>query len=214
VVIGVRALNVCSKVVLLVLLLHAVLYPDLPQYVDKGMPYRLALYPLSAILVPIVWFAGGRHRRGGHYPHLIDLCFVLPFLFDTAGNTANLYDTVSWWDDFMHVLTWIPLVTAFGLMVRERVPGRLNVASLTVGFGAVTHVLWEIAEYATFVEDNPREAASAYRDTIGDLAGSLVGSIIGATLVTTALWTVDRRTQVPAPTPPHRSEAPVPQSSS
>jgi hypothetical protein len=33
---------------------------------------------------------------------------VLPFLFDTAGNAANLYDTVSWWDDAMHVATWIP----------------------------------------------------------------------------------------------------------
>ena len=129
----------------------------------------------------------------GAYPHLIDLCVVLLFLLDTAGNSANLYDSVTWWDDLMHVLTWIPLVIAFGLVVRERVAGRLNVAALTVGFGAVTHILWEIAEYATFVEQNAREVASAYRGTIGDLAGSLLGSMLGATLVTTWLWTVDRR---------------------
>ena len=55
----------------------------------------------------------------------------------------------------------------------------------------MTHILWEIAEYATFVQDNPGEALSAYRDTIGDLAGSLAGSVIGAVIVATLLWSVD-----------------------
>jgi hypothetical protein len=193
---GVRALNISAKVLLFALLLHAVLYPDLPQYVDKGMPYRLALYPVAALLVPAIELIRGANRHRP-YPHLIDLCVVLPFLLDTAGNTANLYDTVTWWDDLMHVLTWIPLVIAFGLVVRERAPGRLNVAALTVGFGAVTHILWEIAEYTTFVEDNPQEAKSAYRDTIGDLAASLIGSLIGAAIVATWLWITNRQVRPP-----------------
>ncbi len=53
--------------------------------------------------------------------------------------------------------------------------GRLVTIGLTTGFGAVTHILWEIAEYLTFVADNPTESASAYRDTIGDLVASLTG---------------------------------------
>ena len=54
---------------------------------------------------------------------------------------------------------------------------------LVVGFGAVTHIAWELGEYLTFVQDHPTEATSAYRDTIGDLALSLVGSIVGALAV-------------------------------
>jgi hypothetical protein len=189
---GVRASNIGAKVLLGSLLAHAALFPDLPRYVDKGMPYRLALYPVAAALVPLVWFAVVRSRSSSRYPHLVDLCVVLPFLLDTAGNTADLFDRISWWDDVMHVVNWIPWVTAVGLLLRERVSNRLLVAAVTIGFGAVTHVLWEIAEFATFVQDNPREALSAYRDTIGDLAASLAGSFLGGVLVTTWLWSVGR----------------------
>jgi len=185
-----RAVNIAAKVVFVLLLLHAVVFPDLEQYQGKGMGYRIALYPISLVLVPTVWWFRGR-RAGAPvrpYPDLIDLCVVLPFLLDTAGNAANLYDTLWWWDDAMHVLTWIPLVVAFGLTLRYWPHGRLVTIGLTIGFGAVVHILWEVAEYVTFVADNPNESASAYRDTIGDLVNSLCGSIIGALLVGTVLW--------------------------
>ena len=92
------------------------------------------LYPVAAVLVPVVWSLLRRRVRSRRYPHLVDLCVVAPFLFDMAGNTASLYDNVWWWDDFMHVLNWIPWVMAFGLIVRTRVAGRGTVAALTVGF--------------------------------------------------------------------------------
>lgn len=183
-----RAANVTAKAALVVLLLHALLFPHLDQYQHKGMGYRIALYPISAVLAPLIWRVC---RRPAPYPHLIDLCVVLPFLIDTAGNAANLYDSVSWWDDAMHVVTWIPWVTAVGLLLRRRPElARWNLAALVVGFGAVTHILWEVGEYLTFVSDSPTESLSAYRDTIGDLVGSLAGSCIGALLVTTRLWDV------------------------
>ncbi len=187
-----RLANLGAKALLAALLLHAVVFSDAEQYQDKAMGYRLVLYPIAALIVPLVWWL--RQRRPDAvrrpYPHLLDLCVVLPFLLDTAGNAADLYDSVTWFDDVMHVLTWIPLVVAFGLLLRYWPLGRLVTAGLTVGFGAVTHILWEIAEYLTFVADNPNEAASAYRDTVGDLAASLAGSIIGAALVSTVLWNV------------------------
>ena len=180
--------NLAAKVVLVLLLLHAVLFPDLPQYVGKGIGWRLGTYPISTLLVPAIWF--GRRALGrpmaGTYPHLIDLCVVAPFLIDTAGNTTNLYNSVTWWDDVMHLVTWVPWVMSFGSLLSSL--GRLNVGALTVGFGAVTHILWEIAEYLTFVADNPEESKSAYRDTMGDLAMSLSGSLIGGVLVATLLW--------------------------
>lgn len=181
--------NIAAKVALVALLLHALVFPDLPQYQEKGMPWRIALYPISAVLVPAIWRLTARRRQAGRaYPHPIDLCVVAPFLLDTAGNAANLYDTVRWWDDVMHLVTWVPWVVAFGLLLRYRPLERWVVAGLTLGFGAVTHILWEVAEYLTFVQGNPDEAASAYADTMGDLVMSLTGSLVGAVLVATALW--------------------------
>ena len=52
--------------------------------------------------MPVVWLARGRRPRP--YPHHIDSVVALPFLLDTAGNAFNLFDSISWWDDFMHVL--------------------------------------------------------------------------------------------------------------
>jgi hypothetical protein len=138
----------------------------------------------------LVW-----HRRGRTlpYPHLIDLCVALPFTIDTAGNTANLYDTIDWWDDVMHFVTWVPWVVAAGLVVRERVHlHRLDVFAITLGFGAVTHIVWEVLEYLAFIRNNENELTGAYTDTIGDLVMSLAGSITGATLVVTVLYRVGR----------------------
>jgi hypothetical protein len=189
----IRAVNLAAKVLLVLLLLHAVAFPDLPQYKGKGIGWRLLFYPLPALIVPIVWRSLGARRERWTYPHVIDLMMVLPFLIDTAGNTANLYNTVSWWDDVMHFVTWVPWVIAFGLALRYRTElARWNVFGLTVGFGAVTHILWELLEYVAFIRTNPDEFESAYKDTLGDLLLSLTGSFTGAALVATVLWIVGR----------------------
>jgi hypothetical protein len=170
--------DLAAKVLLVGLLLHVVWAPELPQYQAKGMGWRLAVYPLVALAVPVL------HRwRGGPYPAVLDLCLVLPFLVDLAGNAAGFYDDVTWWDDAMHVVTWVPLVAALGLLARPLAgddPRAVGV--LALGAGALASVLWEIAEYVTFVADHPVESLSAYRDTVGDMAGSLTGSVLGAAL--------------------------------
>jgi hypothetical protein len=43
-------------------------------------------------------------------------------------------------------------------------------------------VLWELAEYVAFVPNSP-EAATAYQDTLGDLALGLIGGAVAALLV-------------------------------
>jgi hypothetical protein len=183
-------IDLALKAALVLLLLHAVVFPDLPQYQGKGIGWRLLLYPISSILVPLVWFVARRRRRTrAGYPYLIDIFVGLPFLIDTAGNAANFYDRIDWWDDAMHFVTWVPWVLAFGLAVRRR-PNlrRFDVAAITIGFGAATHIVWELLEYVAFIRDNPNEYQSAYRDTMGDLTMSLLGSITGGVLVATALW--------------------------
>jgi hypothetical protein len=187
-------LNIAIKITLVALLLHAVVFPDLPQYDGKGIGPRLALYPVSIWLVPLVWWLVWRRRgRELRYPHLIDICVALPFTIDTAGNAANLYDTIDWWDDVMHFVTWVPWVIAFGLAIRERSHlRRVDVAMITIGFGAATHIVWEVLEYLAFIRNNPNELAGAYTDTIGDLVMSLSGSITGGVLVGTVLFGVGR----------------------
>ena len=167
-----------AKALLVALLLHVVWAPDLPQYQAKGMGWRLAIYPMVALAVPLV------HRwRGGPYPAALDLLVVLPFVIDLAGNAAGAYDHITWWDDAMHVVTWVPLVAAIGLLVRPLVDDDPRAVGLAaVGAGATASVLWEIAEYLAFVADHPVESLSAYRDTVGDMAGSLTGSVLGAAL--------------------------------
>ena len=142
-------LNIAIKVTLVALLLHAVVFSDLPQCDGKGIGTRLALYPVSIWFVPFVWWLALRRRgRELRYPHLIDIC----------------------------------------------------VAMITIGFGAVTHVVWEVLEYLAFIRNNPNELAGAYTDTIGDLVMSLSGSITGTVLVGTVLFGVGRLRPSP---PPH-----------
>ncbi len=188
-----RVANLTGKALLIALLAHGVLRPDLPQYQGKAMDVRLLAFGLSVALVPLVWALLGRRRAGLGYPHAADLCVVLPFLMDTAGNALNLYDSVTWFDDAMHLLTWIPWVVAFGLLLHyaPALPRWAHFA-VVLGFGAVTHILWELGEYVTFIRDSP-ELATAYTDTLGDLIMSLTGSLVGAVLCATAVWNVGRR---------------------
>jgi hypothetical protein len=67
----------------------------------------------------------------------------------------------------------------------------------------VTAVLWEFAEYFTFIRDSPEEE-TAYTDTLGDLALGLSGSAIAA-LVTA--WLVSRRGRAAASPPQGRRPA-------
>ena len=65
---------------------------------------------------------------------------------------------------------------------------RWVVFGLAVGFGGVTAVLWEFAEYFTFIRNNEDELRNAYEDTLGDLALGLSGSVLAAAITATLLW--------------------------
>jgi hypothetical protein len=97
-------LDLAVKAALVGLLAFAVARPDLPQFEGKAMLGRALTYPLAAAIVPVVWwFRRGRTR--GSYPFALDALLALPFLIDVAGNAANLYDRIDWWDDANHSST-------------------------------------------------------------------------------------------------------------
>ncbi len=97
----------------------------------------------------------------------------------------------------MHFATWVPWVVAFGLLLHyaPALP-RWAHFGLVLGFGAITHIVWELGEYVSFIRDSP-ELATAYTDTLGDLLLSLTGSLAGAVLSVTALWGVGRHQAAP-----------------
>ena len=179
--------DVAVKAALVGLLLLAVLRPDLPQFEGKAMTGRALTYPLAAIVVPLGWWI--YRRRGGRsrdYPYALDILLVLPFLIDTAGNALDLYDRIAWWDDANHFVNWALLTAAFGqLLLRLRLE-RWLLAGLAIGFGATTAVLWEFAEYWTFIRGSEEEE-TAYTDTLGDLALGLSGSVVAALVTATVL---------------------------
>jgi hypothetical protein len=173
------------------LLLFAVIRDDLPQFQGKAMTGRALTYPISALLVPVIWWIVSKRRgRAPEYPYALDILLVLPFLIDTTGNALDLYDTIEWWDDFNHFLNWAILTAGFGQWLLRLPLGKLTTAGLAVGFGCVSAVIWEFAEYFTFIRDSP-EIDTAYTDTLGDMALGLTGSVLAA--VITAWWFWPRR---------------------
>ena len=153
------------------------------QFEGKAFGWRLVLYPLSAVIVPIGWRLAGRPAP---YPYAMDILFVSPFLVDVLGNTFDLYDSITWWDDLNHFVNWALLSLAVGqLVLRLRLP-RLEVFVVVVGVGAVAAILWELGEYVAFIRDSD-ELDTAYTDTLGDmmlgLAGATVAGILSATIL-------------------------------
>ena len=181
-------MTLAVKGALVGLLLFAVASPDLPQFEGKAMVGRALTYPIAALIVPVGWWlVRRRRRRPVAYPYALDVLIVLPFLIDVAGNAADLYDTIEWWDDANHFVNWGILTAGFGQLLLRLRPERWAAFGLAVGFGAVTAMIWEFAEYWTFIRNSP-ELRTAYTDTLGDLALGLSGSAIAATLTVTWLW--------------------------
>ncbi len=166
-------LDIAVKAALICLLLFGA-FSGLQQFEGKGFFWRLTTYPIAALVVPLIWALRGRRPA---YPYATDVLLTLPFLIDTTGNALDLYDTIVWWDDANHLVNWALLSGAIGALVRRTRLGSWETLALVVGFGAVTAILWEIAEYLAFIRNSP-ELATAYTDTLGDLALGLAGSCL------------------------------------
>ena len=167
-------------------------FSGLHQFEGKAFGWRLVSYPLAAFIVPACWYLAGRKPP---YPYAADILLTLPFLVDVAGNALNLYDSISWWDDANHFVNWALLCAGVGQLLLRTGAGPAVAFCLVTGFGAVTAILWELAEYFTFIRHSG-ELATAYTDTLGDLTLGLLGSVV-AGLFTAASA---RRRRAAAPT--------------
>ena len=188
-------LDVAIKVATVALLALAVASPGLPQFQGKAFLGRALAYPIALVATPVLWWLFA--RRTIPFPVLPDILIGLPFLIDVLGNALNLYDTIDAWDDLNHLVNWFLHTAAVGLLLRYGSWGFWTRVALALCWAVTTAVLWEFAEFATFVQDSP-EAATAYADTLGDLALGMTGGLVAA-LVTARLAPLARLSSAAAP---------------
>jgi hypothetical protein len=176
-----RAVALALKAALAGLLLFALVHPDWERFADKAMGARAIAYPLAALVVPAVWATSRRLRRAG-CPWDIDALLIAPFVIDVAGNAADLFDTVGWFDDACHFGNWALLSAAAGAALRRgpAIPPWM-LALCCAGIGAMAAILWELAEFGVFIQDTP-ETVGIYRDTIGDESLGLAGATLAGVL--------------------------------
>jgi hypothetical protein len=182
-----------AKAALFLLLLTALIWPDLSGIKGKASTARLVVYPLGALVLPIWWFAYGRAKSKLHksFPWTADLLITVPWLIDLLGNRLNLFDTISWWDDAMHFILWALLTAGVLTAFAPRGLSRGLTAFVALGFGTTAAVVWELGEYVAFVRHSP-ELQSAYTDTLGDLTLGTLGALLAG-----LIWHQVRRTTSP-----------------
>ena len=169
--------DVAVKLSTVGLLLWAVLSPDLPQFTGKAFTSRALAYPIALAVLPIGWWLFGRSRIT--FPVAADILLGLPFLIDVGGNALDLYDTIEWWDDANHLVNWALHTSAVVLLLRIGAWSYWTRVALAFGWAVTSAVVWELAEYVTFVPGSP-EAATAYADTLLDLLLGMIGGGIAA----------------------------------
>jgi hypothetical protein len=185
-----RAADIGGKAGLLLLLLLAILHPESGHMQDKAAGLRAVGYPLLSLAVPVAWLILWREKFA--FPWLADLLVTFTCFTDVLGNRMDLYDSVVWFDDWMHFMNTGLLVTAVLLLTMDRRASRLRVLERGLAFGATAAIGWELAEYAAFISAST-EKHFAYEDTLGDLGLGLLGAVLGA-LAVHAAW----RTPAPA----------------
>jgi hypothetical protein len=156
----------------------------LPQFEGKAFGSRLVSYPLLMAAPVVVWWLVDRRRRSPQpLPWAAFACICAPFFVDTTGNTLDLYDSVVWWDDLNHFVNWLLLCSGIGLMLtRTSLRQRWALAALVAGIGAILAILWELAEWYTFIRHGT-ELDTAYTDTLGDEALGTLGGVVAGLLL-------------------------------
>ncbi|GAA2077183.1 hypothetical protein GCM10009821_15960 [Aeromicrobium halocynthiae] len=180
----IRTLDIGAKVGLLLLLALAITHPDLGNMRDKAAGLRAVAYPLLSFTIPIVWFLFWRHRSS--FPWLADLFVTITCFTDILGNRMDLYDTIVWFDDWMHFMNTGLLTAAFVLLTLPRTATFGATLERSLSFGVTAALAWEIAEYYAFLSSHS-ERTGAYRDTLGDMGLGALGAVVAAVVIH-AMW--------------------------
>lgn len=187
----VRTANISAKAGLILLLALALLFPDDSHLRGKASGVRATIYPMLAFMVPAIWVLFWKERAS--FPWLADLLVTITCFTDILGNRMNLYDTIVWFDDWMHFMNTGLLAAAVILLTMHRSSTFLSVLERALAIGATGAIAWEIGEYFAFISGSS-ERHFAYADTLGDLGLGVLGAITGAAIICT-LWRQGRMTE-------------------
>jgi hypothetical protein len=105
---------------------------------------------------------------------------VLPFLVDIVTDMASLYDTIEPWDEYVHAGAGAAVALCVWLLVRPRT-SMIVAPALACGAGAITAILWEVAQYLSGLTADYLQ--TAYADTLSDLACGPGGATAAALTV-------------------------------
>lgn len=192
-----KSANVFAKGALVLLLVLALLYPDQGNLRDKAAGMRAVGYPLISFTLPMLWWSLWRERMS--FPWASDLLITITCFTDILGNRMDLYDTVVWFDDLMHLMNTGLLAAAFILLTLPRDIGFGRVLERALAFGATAAIAWEVAEFFAFISKSS-EREFAYADTLGDLALGVFGAVVAAVVIHRS-WQHGRLLD-PGPLPP------------
>ena len=179
-----RAADVSAKALLVLLLALALLYPDSGHLRDKAAGLRAVGYPLVSFAIPLLWWATLKDRVV--FPWIADVLVTITCFTDVLGNRLDLYDTIVWFDDWMHLMNTGLLAAAVVLLTMPRDAGLGRVLERSLAFGATAAIAWELGEFFAFVQGSS-EREFAYADTLGDLGLGVLGALI-AGVVVHQLW--------------------------
>jgi hypothetical protein len=179
-----RVADVSAKTLLVLLLALALLYPDSGHLRDKAAGLRAIGYPLISFAIPILWWATLKDRVV--FPWVADVLVTMTCFTDVLGNRLDLYDTVVWFDDWMHLMNTGLVTAAVVLLTLPRDCSLPRVLERSLAFGATAAIAWELGEFFAFVGGSS-ERRFAYADTVGDLGLGVLGAL-AAGLVVHQLW--------------------------
>jgi hypothetical protein len=158
--------------------------PGIDRFADKAFGARLVAYPVLMLVAPVVWWLASR-RRGlatDDPPYAAFTLIMLGFLVDVTGNSLDLYDTFTWWDDLNHFANWLLLLGGIGLLLAPSIQKPWVLVLVVAGLGAVLAIGWELGEWYTFIRHGT-EIETAYEDTLGDEALGTLGALVAALLL-------------------------------
>lgn len=191
---GLAVVDVGVKVVLLCFMALVAVSPEWGNLEGKAPMARAITYPMLALATPVV------HRlfcRDRPFPWLADLSISLVGFSDILGNRLDLYDTLSWFDDWMHFMNTGLLAGALVAITTSARHSALDVVVRALGIGLTLAVAWEVWEYRAFVVRSP-ELPTAYADTVVDLALGWAGSLLAGVVVAADRLRPATRTGLPA----------------
>ena len=172
-----RGLDVTAKAGLVLLLASVLADPDASHLRDKAAGLRAVCYPLLAFALPALWLAFRRDRAP--FPWVADLMVTLTCFSDILGNRMDLYDSVVWFDDWMHLANTGLLSAVVIMLTLPRTASLSAHVERALAFGLSAALAWEIAEYFAFLSRSS-ELPNAYADTLGDLGTRRVRRLGGS----------------------------------